>query len=67
MIFPPWIIPGAGVLVLTIVRCVARGKELRARRYASRNCASRRVRAAFGNGRLRDPAGLRGGRLEMRG
>ena len=27
MIFPPWIIPGAGVLVLTIVRCVARGKE----------------------------------------
>jgi hypothetical protein len=29
MIFPPWIIPGAGVLVLTIVRCVARGKELR--------------------------------------
>ena len=31
MIFPPWIIPGAGVLVLTIVRCVARGKELRGR------------------------------------
>ena len=23
MIFPPWIIPGAGVLVLTVVRCVA--------------------------------------------
>lgn len=23
MIFPPWIIPGAGVVVLTIVRCVA--------------------------------------------
>ena len=30
MIFPPWIIPGAGVVVLTIVRCVARSKELRA-------------------------------------
>jgi hypothetical protein len=24
MIFPPWIIPGAGIVVLTIVRCVAR-------------------------------------------
>ncbi len=23
MIFPPWLIPGAGVIVLTIVRCVA--------------------------------------------
>ena len=27
MIFPPWIIPGAGVVVLTIIRCVARGKD----------------------------------------
>jgi len=29
MIFPPWFIPGAGVLVLTIVRCAARSKERR--------------------------------------
>jgi hypothetical protein len=36
MIFPPWIIPGAGVLVLTIVRCVARGKELRGLRVRVR-------------------------------
>lgn len=27
MIFPPWMIPGAGVVVLMIVRCVARGKQ----------------------------------------
>ena len=27
MIFPPWIIPGAGVVVLTIIRCVAHGKR----------------------------------------
>jgi hypothetical protein len=27
VIFPPWIIPGAGVIVLAIVRCVARGRE----------------------------------------
>jgi hypothetical protein len=26
-IFPPWIIPGAGVIVLAIVRCVARHRE----------------------------------------
>ena len=26
VIFPPWIIPGAGVIVLAIVRCVARGR-----------------------------------------
>ncbi len=32
MFFPPWIIPGAGVVVLTVVRCVARGKQLRGRR-----------------------------------
>jgi hypothetical protein len=25
-IIPPWMIPGAGVIVLTIVRCVARGR-----------------------------------------
>lgn len=29
MVFPPWIIPGAGMIVLTIVRCVARGRERR--------------------------------------
>jgi hypothetical protein len=29
MIFPPWMIPGAGVLVLTVVRCVAHGRERR--------------------------------------
>jgi hypothetical protein len=27
VLFPPWIIPGAGVIVLTIVRCVARRRE----------------------------------------
>jgi hypothetical protein len=27
VIFPPWIIPGLGVVVLAIVRCVARGRE----------------------------------------
>ncbi|HEX4983145.1 MAG TPA: hypothetical protein VFV63_15680 [Ilumatobacteraceae bacterium] len=27
VLFPPWIIPGAGVIVLTIVRCVARRSE----------------------------------------
>ena len=31
MIFPPWMIPGAGVLVLTVVRCVAHGRERRSR------------------------------------
>ncbi|MEP6658846.1 MAG: hypothetical protein ABJD24_02905 [Acidimicrobiales bacterium] len=37
VIFPPWIIPGAGVIVLTIVRCLARRRErpaLRIRRAA---------------------------------
>ncbi len=29
MIFPPWIIPGAGVVVLAIVRCVARARNRR--------------------------------------
>ena len=29
MIFPPWIIPGAGVVVLTVVRCVARARNRR--------------------------------------
>ena len=29
MIFPPWIIPGAGVVVLAIVRCVARARGRR--------------------------------------
>ncbi len=28
-IFPPWMIPGAGVIVLRVVRCVARAKERR--------------------------------------
>ena len=27
VLFPPWIIPGAGVVVLAIVRCVARKRE----------------------------------------
>ena len=27
VLFPPWIIPGAGVIVLAIVRCVARNRE----------------------------------------
>jgi len=36
MIFPPWIIPGAGVLVLTIVRCVARSKERRGLQFSAR-------------------------------
>jgi hypothetical protein len=31
MIFPPWMIPGAGVLVLTVVRCVAHGRARRDR------------------------------------
>ena len=31
MIFPPWMIPGAGVLVLTVVRCVAHGRAQRSR------------------------------------
>ena len=31
MIFPPWMIPGAGVLVLTVVRCVAHGRARRGR------------------------------------
>jgi len=31
MIFPPWMIPGAGVLVLTVVRCVAHGRSRRRR------------------------------------
>jgi hypothetical protein len=31
MIFPPWMIPGAGVLVLTVVRCVAHGRGQRSR------------------------------------
>lgn len=29
MIFPPWIIPGAGVVALAIVRCVARARNHR--------------------------------------
>jgi len=31
MIFPPWMIPGTGVLVLTVVRCAAHGRERRSR------------------------------------
>lgn len=31
MAFPPWMIPGAGVIVLTVVRCVAHGRERRSR------------------------------------
>jgi hypothetical protein len=27
VIFPPWIFPGAGVLVVTIARCIAMGKS----------------------------------------
>ena len=27
VLFPPWVIPGAGVIVLAIVRCVARRRE----------------------------------------
>jgi hypothetical protein len=29
VLFPPWMIPGAGVLVLTIALCIARGRRLR--------------------------------------
>lgn len=29
VLFPPWIIPGAGVVVLAIVRCVARNRGRR--------------------------------------
>jgi hypothetical protein len=28
VLFPPWIVPGAGVLVLTIALCIARGRRL---------------------------------------
>ena len=34
VLFPPWIIPGAGVVVLAIVRCVARHRERGARAIA---------------------------------
>ena len=34
IIFPPWIIPGAGVLVLTVARCVAYQRALRSERIA---------------------------------
>ena len=27
MVFPPWIIPGAGVVALVVARCIARGKS----------------------------------------
>jgi hypothetical protein len=27
VLFPPWIVPGAGVLVLTIALCIARGRS----------------------------------------
>jgi hypothetical protein len=30
VLFPPWIIPGAGVIVLVIARCLSRGRSLRA-------------------------------------
>jgi hypothetical protein len=36
VLFPPWIIPGAGVIVLAIVRCVARSRERTASGFASR-------------------------------
>jgi hypothetical protein len=32
VVFPPWIVPGAGVVVATIVRCVSRHRERCARR-----------------------------------
>ena len=35
VLFPPWIIPGAGVIVLAIVRCVARKRERTAAASAS--------------------------------
>ena len=35
VLFPPWIIPGAGVIVLAIVRCVARNRERTVPRSAS--------------------------------
>src|SRR4029453_11178527 len=28
VLFPPWIVPGAGVLVVTIALCIARGRRL---------------------------------------
>jgi hypothetical protein len=28
IVFPPWIIPGAGVVVLVVARCIARGRSL---------------------------------------
>ena len=36
VIIPPWIIPGAGVIVLAIVRCVARRRERTLPGFASR-------------------------------
>jgi hypothetical protein len=43
VIFPPWIIPGAGVVVLAIVRCVARRRTSPTSGYARR--AERRALA----------------------
>jgi hypothetical protein len=37
VLFPPWIIPGAGVIVLAIVRCVARRRERTISGFASRS------------------------------
>jgi len=28
VLFPPWILPGAGMIVLVVARCIARGKSL---------------------------------------
>ena len=39
VIFPPWIIPGAGVIVLAIVRCVAHRRERTLPGFASRTRA----------------------------
>ena len=35
VLFPPWIIPGAGVIVLAVVRCVAHKRERTLSRSAS--------------------------------
>ena len=37
VLFPPWIIPGAGVIVLAIVRCVARKRERKVSGFDSRS------------------------------
>jgi hypothetical protein len=28
LVFPPWIMPGAGVLIVAIALCIARGRKL---------------------------------------